>query len=210
MVLGREWLHSLGSSLKRSYDHNSISFVSNGAHVLLLGESNIPPAPLICNFELSYLKKADLIEDLFLCYCLSPEVVSQEQDTMSVSKQCAFSLQQSVVDNELLSSFAKDNLENLLKEYGDFFPLDLLPGLSPTRNVQHGIDVMEGKKPVSKPPYRMSASELQEVERQLADYLARGFIRPSILPWASPILLVKKKDGSMCMCIDYCGLNNHS
>ena len=60
---------------------------------------------------------------------------------------------------------------------------------------------------MSKPPYRMSASESQEVERQLADYLKRGFIRPSILPWASPILLVKKKDGSMRMCIDYRGLN---
>ena len=58
VVLGREWLHSLGSFLKRNYEHNSLSFVSNGVHVLLLGESNIPPAPLICNSELSYLKKA--------------------------------------------------------------------------------------------------------------------------------------------------------
>lgn len=78
VVLEREWLHSLGSSLKCSYEHNSISFVSIGTHVLLLIESNIPPAPLICNSEISYLKKADLREELFLCYCLSPEVVSQE------------------------------------------------------------------------------------------------------------------------------------
>ena len=84
VVLGREWLHSLGSSLKRNYEHNSLSFVSNGIHVLLLGESNIPPTPLICNSELSYLKKADLIEEIFLCYYLSPEIDSQKQDTMSV------------------------------------------------------------------------------------------------------------------------------
>ena len=138
---------------------------------------------------------------------MSPEI---EQDTKSVHEQCAFnsfSVEQSVVANDLLSSSAKENLEHLLKEYGDVFPLDLPPGLPPTRNVQHGIDVMEGKKPVSKPPYRMSASESQEVERQLADYLARGFIRPSTLPWASPILLVKNKYGSMQMCIDYRGLN---
>ena len=102
---------------------------------------------------------------------------------------------------------AKENLESLLKEYGDVFPLDFPPGLPPTRNVQHGIDVMDGKKLLSKPPYRMSASESQQVECQLADYLKRGFIRPSISPWASPIVLVKKKDGSMQMCIDYCGLN---
>ena len=53
----------------------------------------------------------------------------------------------------------------------------------------------------------MSASEAKEVENQLADYLARGFIRPSTSPWSSPILLVKKKDGTMRMCTDYRGLN---
>ena len=208
VVLGREWLHSLGSSLKRSYEHNSISFLSNGVHVLLLGESNIPPAPLICNSELSYLKKVDLIEEIFLCYCMSLEI---EQDTKSVHEQCAFnsfSVEQSVVANDLLSSSSKGEFRTFTQgvwrciSFG--FTATRLP---PTCNVQHGIDVMEGKKPVSKPPYRMSASESQEVERQLVDYLARGFIRPSTSPWASPILLVKKKDGSMQMCIDYRGLN---
>ena len=41
----------------------------------------------------------------------------------------------------------------------------------------------------------------------MADYIQQGFIQPSSSPWASPILLVKKKDGSMHMCIDYRGLN---
>ena len=41
--------------------------------------------------------------------------------------------------------------------------MDLLPGLPPTRNVQHGIEFVEGKKLVNKPPYHMSASESQEV-----------------------------------------------
>ena len=73
--------------------------------------------------------------------------------------------------------------------------------------MQHSIYVVEGSKPVSRPPYCLSASEAKEAEHQLADYLASGFIRPSSLLWTSPILLVKKKDGSMCMCIDYRGLN---
>jgi hypothetical protein len=42
---------------------------------------------------------------------------------------------------------------------------------------------------------------------QLQDMLNKGFIRPSISPWGAPILFVKKKDGSMRMCIDYRGLN---
>ena len=64
------------------------------------------------------------------------------------NEQCAFnsfSVEQSVANNELLSSSAKENLESLLKEYGDVFPLDLPPRLPPTHNVQHGIDVMDGK-----------------------------------------------------------------
>ena len=46
------------------------------------------------------------------------------------------------------------------------------------------------------------------MEKQLNNYVvAQGFICPSISPWASPILLVKKKDGSMCMCVDNHALN---
>ena len=164
VILGREWLRRLGSSLKRNYEHNSLSFVSNGVNVLSLGESNIPPTPLICNSKLSYLQKEDLIEEIFLCYCLSPEIDSQKQDTMSVQEKCAFnsfSVEKSVANNKLFSSSTKENLSNLLKEYEDVFTSDLPPGLPPTRNMQHGIDVMDGKKPMSKPPYRMRASESQ-------------------------------------------------
>ena len=68
MVLGREWLHSLGPTLKRSYEHNSFMFEVNGTHVLLLGEKNVPSSPLICTAEL--LSSFDEIEQVFLCYSL--------------------------------------------------------------------------------------------------------------------------------------------
>ena len=110
-----------------------------------------------------------------------------------------------LIDNELLSSSADDNLESLLKEYGDVVPSDLPQGLSPTCKVQHGIDVMEGKKAVRKLPYCINTSESQEVERHLVGFLARGFIRSSLAPGATPILLVRKKDGFMQLCIDYLG-----
>ena len=102
----------------------------------------------------------------------------------------------------------ESQLQQLLSEFIDVFPQDLPSGLPPERQVQHSIDVVQNSKPVSKPPYRLSATKASEVERQLADYLGRGFIRPSSSPWASPILLVKKKDGSMRMCVDYRGLNS--
>ena len=49
--------------------------------------------------------------------------------------------------------------------------------------------------------------EHNEVERQLTEYLRKGKIQPSNSPWSSLVLLVKKKDGSMYLCIDYQALN---
>ena len=47
VVLGRNWLFGLGSSLSRSYQHNTLAFKDNGVHVLLIGERDVPPSPLI-------------------------------------------------------------------------------------------------------------------------------------------------------------------
>ena len=52
-------------------------------------------------------------------------------------------------------------------------------------------------------PYRMSASELSELKSQLGELLDKKFIRHSVSPWRAPVLLAKKKDGSMRLCIDY-------
>ncbi|GJR51173.1 putative reverse transcriptase domain-containing protein [Tanacetum coccineum] len=56
-------------------------------------------------------------------------------------------------------------------------------------------------------PYRMAPIELKELKDQLQELLERGFIRPSVSPWGAPVLFVKKKDGSMRLCIDYRELN---
>jgi len=49
----------------------------------------------------------------------------------------------------------------------------------------------------------MSASELGELKKQLEELLEKQFIRPSVSLWCAPVLLVKKKDGSMRLCVDY-------
>jgi hypothetical protein len=55
--------------------------------------------------------------------------------------------------------------------------------------------------------YRLSPAEKQELQNQLTDFLKRGLIRPYSSPFGSPILFVKKKDGTMRMVIDYPSLN---
>ncbi|XP_070019392.1 uncharacterized protein [Nicotiana sylvestris] len=81
----------------------------------------------------------------------------------------------------------------IVREFPEVFPYDL-PGLPPERIIDLGIDLMPGTQPISIPPYRMAPTELNELREQLKDLLDKGFIRPSVSPWGSPVLFVKKKD----------------
>ena len=69
------------------------------------------------------------------------------------------------------------------------------------------IELKPGAEPISKTPYRMKTPELRELQIQLKELLDLGLIRPSISPWGAPVIFVKKKDGSLRLCIDYRDLN---
>jgi hypothetical protein len=91
-------------------------------------------------------------------------------------------------------------------EYPDVFP-DEFPGIPPDRDVEFVIELQPGTAPISKRPYRMPPKELAELKTQLQELLDKGYIRPSTSPWGCPALFVKKKDGSLRMCVDYLPLN---
>ena len=95
-------------------------------------------------------------------------------------------------------------LENIpiVSEFPEVFPEDL-PGLPPDKEIEFSVDLLPGSGPISKAPYRMAPTELKELKEQLQELLDKGFIRPSVSPWGAPVLFVKKKDGSMRLCIDY-------
>uniref|UniRef100_A0A0G4ICC9 Reverse transcriptase domain-containing protein n=1 Tax=Chromera velia CCMP2878 TaxID=1169474 RepID=A0A0G4ICC9_9ALVE len=91
-------------------------------------------------------------------------------------------------------------------EFRDMF-CDEIPKMPPRREVKFVINLEPGHSLPACPPYRLSYGELDEMKRQLDDYLAKGFIRPSASTFAAPAFFVAKKDGSMRMCIDYRTIN---
>ena len=93
-----------------------------------------------------------------------------------------------------------------VSDFPDVF-LEELPGLPPQREIEVAIDVVPGATPASITPYRMAPVELKELKLQLQEFLEKRFIRPSVSPWGAPVLFVKKKDGTLRLCIDYRQLN---
>jgi hypothetical protein len=94
----------------------------------------------------------------------------------------------------------------IVNEYPDVFPEEL-PGMPPDREIEFSIELAPGTAPIAKRPYRMAANELAEIKKQIEELQNKGYVRPSSSPWGAPVLLVKKKDGSERMVIDYRALN---
>jgi hypothetical protein len=94
----------------------------------------------------------------------------------------------------------------VLSEFEDVFPKEL-HRLPPERKLDFTIELKSSAEPISKTPYRMIAPKLCELQMQLKELLDLGLIRPSVSPWGAPIIFVKKKDGSLRLCIDYRDLN---
>jgi hypothetical protein len=67
--------------------------------------------------------------------------------------------------------------------------------------------LLPGVQPINVKPYRYSPQQKDEIERQIRAMLQQGLIKPSQSPFASPVLLVRKKDGTWRFCVDYHHLN---
>ncbi|GKE15669.1 putative reverse transcriptase domain-containing protein, partial [Tanacetum coccineum] len=94
----------------------------------------------------------------------------------------------------------------IVRNFPGVFSEDL-SGLPLSHDVEFCIDPIPGAMPVSKSPYRLAPTEMQELSNQLKELQEKGFIRPSSSPWEAPVLFMKNKDGLFSMCIDYRELN---
>ncbi|XP_031110384.1 uncharacterized protein LOC116014814 [Ipomoea triloba] len=96
-------------------------------------------------------------------------------------------------------------IEETLSEFSELFQEP--KSLPPTRACDHTVSLIPNPIPVNKGPYRYSFEQKNIIERMVDEMLQTGIIRPSSSPFASPVLLVPKKDSTWRFCVDYRALN---
>ena len=94
-----------------------------------------------------------------------------------------------------------------IKDLMEAFSEILSDSLNTHDQVEHPIDLVEGKLPKSGPIYNMSQDELATIREYIESAQQKQWIRPSTAQCGAPVLFVKKKDGSLRLCVDYRGLN---
>ena len=100
----------------------------------------------------------------------------------------------------------RNQLNNMLQEYQSSFARDLSE-LGSTSVVKHRIETGTAS-PIKQLPRRLPNALRPVVDEQVQEMLKNDIVRPSMSPWASPIVLVRKKDGTWRFCVDFRKLND--
>jgi hypothetical protein len=108
-------------------------------------------------------------------------------------------------DEQVQVQTAPVEVQHILSEFSDVFAEP--NSLPPSRDYDHAITLKPDAAPFNARPYRYSPEHKTEIENQVSKMLAAGIIKQSMSPFASPVLLILKKDGSWRFCIDYRRLN---
>ncbi|KAK1681407.1 hypothetical protein QYE76_042255 [Lolium multiflorum] len=93
-------------------------------------------------------------------------------------------------------------VSNTFNEFQDVFPDELPHGLPPLRGIEHRIDLIPGAPLPNRAAYRTNPEDTKEIQRQIQDLLAKGYVRESLSPCAVPVILVPKPDETQRMCMD--------
>ena len=105
------------------------------------------------------------------------------------------------------------DLSNVPSEYHEFanvFSKTKAEILPPHHPYDLKINLEEGTQPLVSPIYSLSASEQKALKEFIEENLNTGFIQPTSSPHGAPVLFIKKKDGSLRLCVDFHGLNRIS
>nr|GEW31532.1 putative unclassified retrotransposon protein [Tanacetum cinerariifolium] len=135
------------------------------------------------------------------------ELVALKTNELMGIKGVAFFLQITPIPTETSPEITPcPVIQRVLKQFATVFQTPTQ--LPPKRFHDHEIPLLPRARPVSTRPYRQPYLQKAEIEKQVRDLLQQGLIRPSQSPLSSPVLLVKKSDGTWRFCIDYRSLND--
>jgi hypothetical protein len=183
LILGRPWLRRLNPSIDWRYD--VLKFQFEGTTHVLVGERAVP---VLHPPALSALQFKRLVRKPITTYSACLAVLKPE--------------------DPLVQGESAVDVSAVLKEYEDVLggiPADA--PMPPPRSVDHAIETKPGCAPPNKGYIRLGPAQLEELQTQLTDLLAKGYIRPSVSPYASPVFFVKKKEGTQRAVFDYRALN---
>lgn len=193
MVLGEDWLEEC-SPMWVDSAKKILRFTSKGQRITLHGiKSLVSSCTTICPIQLQGMFRRGAIDK-----CLHFKQSEHELQSLEMTPDfCSI-----VVPNQLQRP---DVVQVLFGQYADIFqePHEL----PPQRPFDHHIAMLPGASPINVRPYRYSPAQKDEIEKQLTQMLFDGIIMPSVSPFASPVLLVRKKDNTWCFCVDYRHLN---
>ena len=129
-----------------------------------------------------------------------------ETSSESEGKRAEKLLDQLQLQLDHLGEEDRAKLVSILRGYTDVFALTSSE-LGTTSITEHSIDTGD-HPPIRQPLRRMPFSLRPQVDKMVQEMLDQGVIQPSSSPWASAVVLVRKKDGSMRFCVDYRRLNH--
>jgi hypothetical protein len=99
-------------------------------------------------------------------------------------------------------------ITNLLHEFKDVFPAEVPLGLPRLRGIEHQINLISGVSLPNRAAYRTNPKEMKEIQQQVQELLDSGHVHESLSPCVIPVILVPKKNGTWCMCVDCRAINN--
>ncbi|GAU42300.1 hypothetical protein TSUD_136860 [Trifolium subterraneum] len=181
VVLGIEWLKTLGDTIT-NWKKQIMSFWWDKKWITLQGQGGCRRSAVALQSILSRPKP------------------STEQDFFWEASKA-----KKKSSEAHLTVHQQQELEALLGKHESVFQSP--KGLPPKRIKDHAINLIEGQTAVNVRPYRYPHHHKNEIERQVKEMLSAGIIRHSTSAFSSPVILVKKKDETWRMCIDYRALN---
>lgn len=183
---------------------SAVLAVRDGATTMLVTNPSATPCALLQGETLGFAEFVDarLVVDV-------PDDLSHVEISELSASPCSPGLLPSdafahCIDANL-DATQRERITSLLSKFRSSFDCTQT-SLGRTSTVTHSVDT-GSHAPLRQRPYRVSPTERRTIEDHVTDMLQRGVIRPSKSPWASPVVLVKKKDGSIRFCVDYRRLN---